>query len=71
MDTPFGRLDEIHRGNILEYMPKTASQFIVLVHSGEIEESGRLISRIGDRIGRTWKIESINANKSLITEVMS
>jgi DNA sulfur modification protein DndD len=71
MDTPFGRLDEIHRGNILEYMPKTASQFIVLVHSGEIEESGRLISRIADRIGRTWKIESINASKSLITEVMS
>jgi len=71
MDTPFGRLDVVHRENILQYMPKTASQFIVLVHSGEVGESGMILSKIASRIGRTWKIESINAYKSTIMEVAS
>jgi DNA sulfur modification protein DndD len=36
MDTPFGRLDLRHRDNILAYLPTVASQFVLLVHSGEI-----------------------------------
>ena len=36
MDTPFGRLDLKHRDNILTYLPSATSQFVLLVHSGEI-----------------------------------
>lgn len=68
MDTPFGRLDEVHRSNILQYMPKMASQFIVFVHTGELSEEGGPLSRITDRIGKRWTLDSIDADRSTIRE---
>ena len=55
MDTPFGRLDPNHRSNILNYLPKHASQLILLVHEGEINRKEDL-SDIAHRIGAEYEI---------------
>lgn len=65
MDTPFGRLDLRHRDNILRYLPSVTSQFVLLVHSGEIRKETDL-SIIADRIGATYEIKEINSTQSRI-----
>lgn len=37
MDTPFGRLDEKHRANVLGFLSKMADQTFLLVHSAEVD----------------------------------
>lgn len=65
MDTPFGRLDLKHRDNILTYLPDVTSQFILLVHSGEIRPSTDL-KAIASRIGAVYQIREINARQSVV-----
>lgn len=65
MDTPFGRLDLKHRDNILTYLPSATSQFVLLVHSGEIRPETDLAA-IAPRIGAVYKIKEINARQSTI-----
>jgi DNA sulfur modification protein DndD len=55
MDTPFGRLDPKHRSNILRYLPKHASQLILLVHEGEINRKEDL-AEIAHRVGAEYEI---------------
>lgn len=56
MDTPFGRLDKKHRQNILKYLPKHASQLMILVHEGEINRNEDL-SILADRLGAEYEIK--------------
>lgn len=56
MDTPFGRLDRRHRDNILRYLPTVTSQFVLLVHSGEIRPETDL-AVIKPRIGAVYTIQ--------------
>jgi DNA sulfur modification protein DndD len=35
LDTPFARLDETHRDNILKFLPSESEQVILLIQSGE------------------------------------
>ena len=63
MDTPFGRLDLKHRDNILSYLPAVTSQFVLLVHSGEIRQKTDL-TVIADRIGVTYEIKEISSTQS-------
>jgi len=65
MDTPLGRLDPKHRGNVLKYLPKMADQVILLVHEGEIDPS-RDLSNFAERIGVRYQIERISATESQI-----
>jgi DNA sulfur modification protein DndD len=65
MDTPFGRLDIKHRDNILSYLPTVTSQFILLVHSGEIRPETDLTS-VRSRIGAVYRISEVNATQSII-----
>jgi len=65
MDTPFGRLDLKHRGNILRYLPTTTGQLILLVHDGEIRRDTDL-DPIADRIGSAYEIKEINSRHSVI-----
>ncbi len=65
MDTPFGRLDPKHRDNILTYLPTVTSQFVLLVHAGEIRPETDLAS-IKSRIGAAYVIEEISENQSRI-----
>ncbi|OFX00504.1 MAG: hypothetical protein A3E78_09690 [Alphaproteobacteria bacterium RIFCSPHIGHO2_12_FULL_63_12] len=65
MDTPFGRLDLCHRDNILSYLPRVTSQFVLLVHSGEIRRDIDL-SSIAPRIGAVYQIKEITPRHSVI-----
>lgn len=65
MDTPFGRLDLKHRDNILSYLPKVTSQFVLLVHSGEIRPETDLAA-LSPRIGAVYQIREINSRHSVI-----
>ena len=63
MDTPFGRLDLSHRDNILRYLPSVTSQFVLLVHSGEIRKETDL-AVIAERIGAVYEIKEISSTQS-------
>ena len=65
MDTPFGRLDPKHRDNILAYFPTVTSQFVLLVHGGEIRRETDL-APIKARIGAVYSIEEISETQSSI-----
>ena len=63
MDTPFGRLDLNHRDNILKYLPSVTSQFVLLVHSGEIRKETDL-AVIAERIGAVYEIMEVSSTQS-------
>lgn len=63
MDTPFGRLDLNHRDNILNYLPSVTSQFVLLVHSGEIRKETDL-AVIAERVGAVYEIREISSTQS-------
>lgn len=63
MDTPFGRLDLNHRDNILNYLPSVMSQFVLLVHSGEIRKESDL-AVVAERIGAVYEIKEISSTQS-------
>lgn len=63
MDTPFGRLDLNHRDNILSYLPSVTSQFVLLVHSGEIRKETDL-AIIAERVGAVYEIKEISSTQS-------
>ena len=65
MDTPFGRLDPKHRDNILNYLPKVSSQFVLLVHGGEIRPETDLAS-IKHKIGAAYEIMEVTDTQSRI-----
>lgn len=65
MDTPFGRLDLKHRGNILRYLPETTSQLVLLVHDGEVRKDTDL-APVATRIGREYVIRGVSTRQSRI-----
>lgn len=65
MDTPFGRLDPKHRDNILSYLPTVSSQFVLLVHGGEIRPETDLAS-INHKIGAAYEIVEVTDTQSRI-----
>lgn len=68
MDTPFGRLDPKHRDNILKYLPTVTSQFVLLVHGGEIRPDTDLAS-IKSRIGAAYTITEVSETQSKIERI--
>ena len=52
LDTPFARLDDVHRDNILHYLPLESEQVILLLQSGEklsAKSSENLLPRVSNR----------------------
>jgi DNA sulfur modification protein DndD len=52
LDTPFARLDDVHRDNILHYLPLESEQVILLLQSGEklsTKSSENLLPRVSNR----------------------
>jgi DNA sulfur modification protein DndD len=68
MDTPFGRLDLLHRDNILKYLPTVTSQFVLLVHSGEIRPETDL-AVVKPRIGAVYRINEVTPRQSTIERI--
>lgn len=65
MDTPFGRLDPKHRDNVLAYLSEVTSQFVLLVHGGEIRPETDLVS-IKPRIGAVYTISEVSETVSRV-----
>jgi DNA sulfur modification protein DndD len=63
MDTPFGRLDNTHRGNICTWATIANLQIALFMHSGEFDEKTHL-AMFGNKIGRRYRIERINSEES-------
>ena len=66
MDTPFGRLDEEHRGRVLRYLPRQASQLVLLYHSGELQPS--TINTVRSRVGCSYTIRKHQEGRSTLVE---
>lgn len=62
MDTPLGRLDSVHRLNVLEYLPKHSHQVAMFYHSGEID--GAMYDRMTHMIGKSYLIRKDNSESS-------
>jgi DNA sulfur modification protein DndD len=65
MDTPFGRLDLKHRAQVLSYLPKMATQVVLLVHEGELSKE-RDLAFINDQVAAAYEIERVSATQSEI-----
>lgn len=63
MDTPFGRLDWVHRANVLRYLPAMAEQVILLVHEGELDPQ-RELPILGPHVGAMYRIKRVGARHS-------
>lgn len=65
MDTPFGRLDWVHRANVLRYLPEMAEQVILLVHEGELDPQ-RELPILAPHLGAMYRIKRVGARHSKI-----
>lgn len=65
MDTPFGRLDWVHRKNVLSFLPEMAEQVVLLVHEGEMERE-RDLPLLKHRISKVYRINRISSRESEI-----
>ena len=57
IDTPLGRLDDIHKPNVIRHYSQMGRQVIILYHQSEMND--RDIQVINNNIASEWKIESI------------
>ena len=55
IDTPLGRLDLIHKKNMIEYYSEIAEQVIIFYQSSEL--NGADIHEISDHLASEWEIE--------------
>ena len=69
MDTPFGRLDRRHRGNILKFLPGMADQVVLLIHDGEVDTE-RDLDPVRDQISERYRIVRDAASKRSALEVV-
>jgi DNA sulfur modification protein DndD len=67
MDTPFGRLDNGHRKNVLRYLPTACNQLILLVHDGELNLN-MVQEAIPDRLGNIYNIKNVSHVHSTIEQ---
>ena len=67
MDTPAGRLDNIHRKKVMEYLPTVVTQLSVFAHSGEMTEESIYFDR--SRIGKKYRIDRVNSFHSELVKI--
>lgn len=68
MDTPFGRLDEEHRENILNFLPNLSDQVFLLVHGGEVDPE-RDLQPVARHIAGEYRIVHPSSTRSKIERV--
>lgn len=56
IDTPLGRLDDMHRANVMRYYSEMGRQVIILYQPKEIDEED--MEGIRDQLASEWSIES-------------
>ena len=63
IDTPLGRLDDIHRTNVMRYYSEMGRQVIILYQPKEIGEED--MEGIRDQLASEWAIESLTGGPDL------
>lgn len=63
IDTPLGRLDPIHRSNVIKYYSEMGRQIIVLYQPSEI--SAKDLEVIRDQLASEWAIETVKGSPDL------
>ncbi|MDO6654515.1 AAA family ATPase [Anaerobacillus sp. 1_MG-2023] len=69
MDTPFGRLSEIHQRKLIEYLPNICSQWILLVTDREFGSNEKALFDESDAIGKYYQLDNLEAGVTTINEV--
>lgn len=68
MDTPFGRLSQVHRNNLIKEIPDLASQWVLLATDTELRrEEGEALLGEG-RLGRFYRLEAQDDGTTEIRE---
>lgn len=70
IDTPLGRLDPIHRTNVMTYYAQMGKQIIILYQPSEIKKGD--LEAIRDKLASEWSIEAVQGNpdrSSIVQEV--
>lgn len=67
MDTPVGRLDNTHRKNIVEYLPKVVTQLVIFAHSGELATDNNFVDP--SKVGAKYKLQRQSIYHSEILEI--
>lgn len=68
MDSPFGRLDEGHTGNVIQALPKMAKQVILLVYEAEVGKA-RVRNLLGPTLTREFELVKESARRTRIEEI--
>ena len=68
VDTPFGRLDPIHRKNILAHLPSVAKQVVLLVQEGELSRE-RDLDVVQSVTGAIYALDRITSSHTRIREL--
>ena len=67
MDTPFGRLDPGHTGNVVDTLPAMADQIVLFVQEGEIDRA-RVREVLGARLLREYELERESSRRTRVVE---
>ncbi|MBY6277208.1 MULTISPECIES: AAA family ATPase [Bacillota] len=68
MDTPFGRLSGKHQMNLLSFIPKVCSQWILLVTDKEFGENEKRCFLKQGQVGKFYVLESVEPGVTQIIE---
>jgi DNA sulfur modification protein DndD len=68
MDSPFGRLDEMHTANVVESLPKMADQVVLLVYEAEVGRA-RVRDLLGSRLVREYELDRVSSRRTNVREV--
>lgn len=68
VDTPFGRLDPVHRKNILAHLPSVAKQVVLLVQEGEVSRE-RDLDAVRSVLGAEYQLDRISSSHTRIKDL--
>lgn len=68
MDSPFGRLDEVHTANVVRALPQMAEQVALLVYEAEVGKA-RMRDLLGARLLREYELERVSSRRTNIVQV--
>ena len=63
IDTPMGRLDPVHRENLISYYSKIGKQIIILYQPSELSDSD--IQNISNNLASEWEIDSVKKHSDI------
>lgn len=65
MDSPFGRLDEVHTRNVVAALPQIADQVILLAFEGEFDRESAVVA-LGDSLVAEYRLERTSSRHTEI-----